>query len=214
MFSNLKLVGLKSSPVKCVLRCILVATESRMRLDEEHSTQRLVTADQLIPSRKRHVHVGVSSCFEKGTTLEARDLSDKEIMATYDIEESVQAALTGYARHTGMTLTGDFVMEAPVKVLYRLTQLVMQAWKDSQDFSGNDRCKQGRDLTEEDTDDGRRQSKQEQDPEKAMSIKRPKVVTTQASDVPFQVSTKNDDAPVEVTNWDIWTVIATSILNS
>ena len=127
-------------------------------------------------------------------------------MAAHDIEESVQTALTGYARHTGMTLTRDFVMEAPVKVLYRLTQLAMKAWEDSQDFSGDDQCRQGIDLKEENSDDERKLSKQERDPEKATSTKRPKVVTTQASDVPSKVATKNDDAPVEVTDWDIWTV--------
>ena len=69
VFSNLKLVGLKSSSVKRILRHILVAIESGMRLDEDHSTQLLVTADQRIPSRKHHVRVGVPSCFKKGDAL-------------------------------------------------------------------------------------------------------------------------------------------------
>ena len=118
-----------------------------MRLDGEHSTRRLVTNDQWIPSRKCHVSVGVPSCFEKGNAL-VEGLSNKEIMAAYDIEEGVQTALTSYARHTGMALMRDFVMELPVKVLYRLTQLVMKVWEDNQDLSDGDHRKQGIDPKE------------------------------------------------------------------
>ena len=48
--------------------------------------------------------------------------------------------------------------------------------------------------------------KQETDPEKAINAKYPKVRKSQTSEVPSQVATKNDNTPVEVTDWDIWTV--------
>ena len=115
------------------------------------------------------MRVGVPSCFEKGNTLVEHNLSDKEIMVAYDIEEGVQTALTEYAKHTGMTLTRDFVMEALVKVLYQITE-------------GNNG-----------------HIKQEQDPEKTINTKRPKATELQTSEVWSQMATKNDDAPVEVT---------------
>ena len=112
VYSNLRLTGLKSSPVKHVLQHILVSTKSGMVFDDDEMSRKLIQANQQIPSRQRHVQVGVPSCFAKGNnTLVERDLLDREMMAAYNIEESVQRALVGYVKHTGMKLTQDFVTE-------------------------------------------------------------------------------------------------------
>ena len=52
------------------------------------------------------------------------DISDKELMSAYDIEEGVQQALVAYSKHTKCPLTMEFVMEAPLKVLHTVSHLI------------------------------------------------------------------------------------------
>ena len=221
VFSNLRLTGLKSSPVKRVLQHILVSTESGMTFDEDDRTCKLIRANQRIPSRKRHVRVGVPSCFAKSSnSLVERDLSDKEMMSAYDIEESVQRALTGYVKHTGMKLTRDFVNEAPVKVLYLVTQLVIKARHDEDKTSERNNLVHSFDIETSTARNSKGTVKRPRIEELGLEVqgdsqtegkelpvsKRPRVIPEQASEVPSQVATKNDDAPVQVTDWDVWTV--------
>ena len=128
VFSDYKLSGLKSSPVKQVLQHILVSTKSGMDISMDDKAKHLVHPDQHIPSQTQHVRIAGRCCFKKKHELAEHNLTDKEILTAYDIEKSVRITLSGYAKHTGKELLQAFVMEAPVKVLYLVTELVMEAY--------------------------------------------------------------------------------------
>ena len=211
LFSDLKLQGLKSSQVKRVLGNILVSTESGVEVAgdmvKKHSL--FVTKDQRIDVRQRHLRLAVPSCFVRDPEkLVERDISDKELMAAYDMEEGVMKSLGAYSRHMGRPMSRDFVMEAPLKVLHGIGRLVKEADIGSAEGRvmeaepgtseahctsrvGGDRKAKRRDRVSEGRD-GKR-ARIEGEPQLLKGFK-------------SEVATKSDDAPVDVTDWDIWTV--------
>ena len=66
--------------------------------------------------------------------LVEQDISDKELMLEYDLEESVQKALLSYSKHTEVPLSCDLTMEAPIKVLHTVSKLIRTAWQKSLDW--------------------------------------------------------------------------------
>ena len=211
VYSSIKLSGLKSSPVKRVLQHILVSTETGMELTAGAHTQGLIHPHQRLPSQARNVRLAAPCCFVKNKALVERDITDKELMSAYDIEESVQQALSQYSLHTGKELTRAFSMEAPIKVLYPLSELVLQAYLKPPNTHTHGNTDQSATVEEA---NGIRNSDGDQSEEPIGSkrpakslvgpkLKRPKVTMGGTSDPKSQVATKNDDAPVEVTDWDV-----------
>ena len=205
--SDLKLQGLKSSQVKRVLGNILVTTESGVEVNVDHIGKQssFTTKDQRIDIKQRHIRLAVPSCFVRNPrSLVERDIADKELMAAYDMEEGVIKSLRAYAKHTGKPLSRDFVMEAPLKVLHAIGRLIKEAdVARSSDEVDPDTI--GRAVKDGDVD---RKGKRKNLDETGSSGKRVKVVPnlSGSDEGKSQVATKNDDAPVEVTDWDIWTV--------
>ena len=186
-----------------------------MELEGKDISKGYVTCEERIPSSKRHVQVAVPCCFTKcKNVLVGRDLSDKEMMVAYDLEESVQKTLRRYSRESGEALTRDFVMEAPVKVLYLALGLVIKAVGcDLPKESSQDTVKEpvptkvrNEPPTTVEKAQPDKLHRQLKDPTSSSTSVSPAVTSTQASDQRSQVATKNDDAPVETTDWDVWTV--------
>ena len=209
VLSDIKLTGLKSSQVKRVLSNVLVSTESGPTVHASSvPSKQYITKEQRIPPQRRNIRLAVPSCFTRDPDmLVERDVADKELMSAYDIEESVQRALVSYSRHRSIQLTREFVMEAPLKVLHVVSRLI----KDK--LETMDRMKLPGNHVDADRNDGgkdgsrkrRREVKEEEQVSAKQSCKREtgtKAVTKGSS----QVATKSDDAPVNVTDWDIWTV--------
>ena len=105
VYSSFKLSGLKSSPIKQALQHILVSTKTGMELKVGDQTKQLIHPDQRLPSQKQNFWAAAPCYFVKNKSLVERDISDKEIMTAYDIEESTQHALSNYSKHTGRELT-------------------------------------------------------------------------------------------------------------
>ena len=128
IYGDLKLTGLKSSPVKRVLHHLVDTTEMGPEISDHNLIRSRVSQGQRIPSYQKHIRVAVSCCFMKDkNALVDRDLSDRELLAAYNIEEGVQQSLLQHAKHQGKRLSQSFVMEAPVKVLYLVSKLILKA---------------------------------------------------------------------------------------
>ena len=219
VYGDLKLTGLKSSPVKRVLRHLLVTTEMGIEITDPKLIKDRVLQDQRIPSGKRHIRVAAPCCFSKDKkALVDRDLTDRELMGAYDIEEGAQRALLQHARHSGKPLSRAFVLEAPVKVLYSLTQTVLKVYlsKEEVDSIGareNVVKEPFASLNPEDDGATRASNTNELSSRKRaadstpnVDLKRVRPDLENASEKRSQVATKSDDAPVEVRDWDVWLV--------
>lgn len=211
LFSDVKLTGLKSSRVKRVLANLLVSTESGPSIPASvGSSKDYITKEQRIPPQKRNLRLAVPSCFTRDPTLLVeRDISDKELMSAYDIEEGVQKALVSYAKHTKTQLTREYVMEAPLKVLHAVSRLIRDKWDagsgcmGKQDIECDDILEEGNELV------GSRKRRREDKDDERSSVKQTcqkGSVMEGSSKSNSQIATKSDDAPVDVTDWDIWTV--------
>ena len=151
--------------------------------------------------------VAAPSCFTKlkGTQVE-RELTDREMMTAFDIEEGTQAALSAASKFKKIPLSQAFVLEAPIKVLYMGTTLVINKVKDSRiqrelnksDISQDTGSQCGKSISG-------LTRKRSSGLEDRIRVKKPKTDGEKASEV-SQVSTKNDDAPVNIDDWDIWSV--------
>ena len=207
LMGDLRLRGIKSSPVKRVLKHVLGSTEMGQELSTDKPKKGLVSPDQRIPNKQRHVRVAAPCCFlkPKGTQVE-RELTDKEMMSAFDIEEGTQTALSTASKFKRVPLSRAFVLEAPIKVLYTAATAIMKEVKALDTERGNDDALnewdtvgiasegnggQARKRTLISNDDGR--------------MKKTKIHVEKASEA-SQVATKNDDAPVNVADWDIWSV--------
>ena len=217
VYGDLKLTGLKSSPVKRVLRHLVDSTEMGPVISDHKLIRNRVSQNQRIPSGKKHIRVAVPCCFSKDKeALVDRDLSDRELLSSYDIEEGVQRSLLQHAKVKRKRLSRAFVMEAPVKVLYQVSKLILQACTDNKSNGNN--CsgvkepfleqpspeKEDTSGEEPDADPGRKRAV-------AAAVehtkpKRPRPNVEHASEQKSQVATKNDDAPVNVRDWDVWLV--------
>lgn len=207
VLSDYKLSGLKSSHVKRVLANLLVSTESGPPVHVSAAIRKdYITKEQRIPPQRRNLRLAVPSCFSREQDmLVERDISDKELMSAYDLEENVQRALVAYSRHTKCSLSRDFAMEAPLKVLHTVSRLIRNRWDSIDSLEGDPgiKCQQpkgGKDCRKR----GRSDTDEVGTPSK---VHRPATVGQDSiNNGVSQVATKNDDAPVDVTDWDIWTV--------
>ena len=208
VYSDLKLTGLKSSQVKRVLSHILVSTESGPSIHPTTANSGdYIGPEQRIPICKRNLRLAVPSCFSRGPNkLVERDISNRELMSAYDLEEGVQKALTSYSNHTKLPLSRDFVLEAPLKVLHMVTGVIKSSLDSVSDHEGSmetDCNNEGSMLSTS------RKCLRDKDLE-VMDIphKLPRrlEVRPEGEDVNNQIASKNDDAPVDRADWDIWTV--------
>ena len=137
--SDVLLIRLTSSPVKRVMGNLLVTTEYGRVMNPTESTTGSITQKQRIPIQLRHVRLAVPSCFTKDSkSLVDCDISYKELMSAYNVEENVQRALKGYAKFTGRAPLQDFVMEAPLKVLMTATAMFCKHLsRETSDFKGS-----------------------------------------------------------------------------
>ena len=214
VYSDLKLTGLKSSQVKRVFSHILVSTESGPPVTTTIVNKGdYIGTEQRIPIRQRNVRLAVPSCFSRRPDeLVERDISDKEVMSAYDLEENVQKALSAYARHAGVPLSRDFAMEAPLKVLYTVSKLIRAAWERGLDPKRDKGL--GLERVEDESDESlgvsklrkRDRSLVEDGLEGPRKLQRKLDEQFQKESGHSQVASKNDDAPVDVADWDIWTV--------
>ena len=220
IYGDLKLTGLKSSPVKRVLRHLVDTTVMGPEVSDHNLIKSRVSSSQRIPSGQKHIRVAVPCCFTKDkNALVDRDLSDRELLDAYDIEHGVQRSLLDYARCQGKRLSRSFVMEAPVKVLYQVSKLILEACARLEHGTpkkeGAGRVKQplkSNQLAEDDLSTrkapgsaaGKKRAVETGDDQ--TEVKRSKPDIEQASEQRSQVATKNDDAPVDVRNWDVWLV--------
>ena len=127
-------------------------------------------------------------------------------MTAFDIEEGTQAELSAASNFKKTPLSQAFVLEAPIKVLYMVTTLIINKVKD---------LRSQRELNKSDIlQDTGSQSvksisgltrKRAAVLEDGIRVKKPKTDSEKASEV-SQVATKDDDAPVNVDDWDIWSV--------
>ena len=207
VFSDLKLHSLKSSQVKRVLRNILVSTESGVEVnaDQVGKGSPFITKDQRIDVRQRHIRLAVPSCFARDPdNLVERDIADKELMAAYDMDEGVIKALGAYSKHTGKPLSRDYVMEAPLKVLHSIGRMVKEAdvaWS-TEGISADDNVE----AVSESVSSGQKSKRKCLESLEISDKQARTTVDSQTGGPKSQVATKSDDAPVEVTDWDIWTV--------
>ena len=135
VYSDQKLIRLKSSCVKLVLSHILVSTESGPAIKPSMAEEGdYIKAEQHIPIQKRNLRLAVPSCFSRRPNkLVEQDILDKEFMSVYDLEEGVQKALLLHSKHTNLPLSCDFSMEAPIKVLHTVSKLIRAVWQRSLD---------------------------------------------------------------------------------
>ena len=219
VYGDLKLTELKSSPVKCVLRHLLVTTEMGVEITDPKLIKDRIFQDQQIPSGKRHIRVAAPCCFTKDKkALLDRDLTNREMMGAYNIEEGIQRTLLQHARHSGKQLSPAFVMEAPVKVLYSRATMVLTAYTSRmENDSGGARknvvkelfmdCKSGTSGDNAgDEPNGFPRKKRTASAVPKMDSKCVKPDLENVSDKRSQVATKSDDTPVEVRDWDVWLV--------
>ena len=102
VYGDLKLTGLKSSPVKRVLLHLLITTKMGVEISDPKLIKDRIFQDQWIPSGKKHIWVASPCCFTKDKkALVDRDLTDRELLGTYNIEEGVQRSLLQHAKHLG-----------------------------------------------------------------------------------------------------------------
>ena len=94
IYGDMKLTGLKSSPVKRVLRHLVDTTVMGPEVSDHNLIKSRVSSSQRIPSCQKHIRVAVPCCFTKDkNALVDRDLSDRELLDAYDIEHGVQQSL-------------------------------------------------------------------------------------------------------------------------
>ena len=78
VYGDLKLTGLNSSPVKCVLRHLLITIEMGVEIADPKLIKDRIFQDQRIPSGKRHIQVAAPCCFTQDKkALVDRDLTDR-----------------------------------------------------------------------------------------------------------------------------------------
>ena len=140
--------------------------------------------------------------------LVEHNILDKELMLAYDVEEGVQRALVSYAKHTNVQLTREFVMEAPLKVLHTVSQ-IRNKWdaKAGLGLNQESKCEDLRGGVKEPSGIRKRMREDKEGegtPAKQSCQQEP--LTEGSTKGSSQVATKNDDAPVDVSDWDIWTV--------
>ena len=211
VLSDYKLTGLKSSQVKHVLANLLVSTESGPPVHASAvSAKDYITKEQRIPPQWRNLRLAVPSCFTRDPNmLVERDISDKELMSAYDVEEGVQRALVAYAKHTNVPLTREYVMEAPLKVLHTVLRLIRNKWDAGAGLGWNQDSKcEDRDGGGKECRGSRKQMRKEKDGEGTpvkQSCQREPLKEGSVKGA-SQVATKSDDAPADVSDWDIWTV--------
>ena len=220
VYGDIKLTGLKSSPVKRVLRHLLITTEMGVEIPDPKLIKDRVFQDQRIPSAKKHIRVAAPCCFTRDKkALVDRDLTDREMLGAYDIEEGVQRDLVQHVKHSGNQLSRAFVMEAPVKVLYSVSKMILAAYSSSTDTTSEESTTNvvkepfleskteascNSEVTNEPVGLSNRKRTAFTVPE--VDHKRAKPGLENASDNRSQVATKSDDAPVEVSDWDVWLV--------
>ena len=207
ILGELRLRGIKSSPVKRVLTHILGSTEMGEELPSKQRKKGLIQPDQRIPSKKHYVRVAAPCCFAKSKgTLVERELTDKEMMCAYDIEEGIQTALSAASKFTRVPLSRSFVLEAPIKVLYTVSTAII---KEVEAAKTQREVNTGAQDLESSPPVGKSKGDQTRKralvPDDVVGIKKTKTHNEKASEV-SQVATKNDDAPVNVEDWDIWSV--------
>ena len=221
VYGDLKLTGLKSSPVKRVLRHLLISTEVGIEIADPTKIKDRISPDQRIPSGKKHIRVATPCCFTKNkNALVDRDLTDRELLSAYDMGEGDQRALLQLSRLTGKPLSRSFVMEAPVKVMYSVASMVLQAYSGNMESDMNEEVNIGSEVKQpfaknhagtcgvnavDETSVLTTRKRASQDT-LSFDPKRAKSDLENASDKRSQVATKNDDAPVEVRDWDVWLV--------
>ena len=153
------------------------------------------------------------SVFAKGARV-LREVTPKEMMVCFDIEEGTQKALLDASG--GENLSREFVMEAPLKVLCRVGKWIQCAFgliKVMTDKRPNP-CDHslplcGKEALEEEVEGGaggKRLGDAVDDPMVQKRLKNNTSTGAAETQELSQIATKSDDAPVDVEEWDKWSV--------
>ena len=198
--SSVQLSGLKNKHVKRRLEHVLSSVEGGWPVD---SVGNLPGPSCRLPIGDRDPEVVAKSVFVAGG-LVRRKLTEKELMSCYDIEEAAQAAILncdkGAKRSLPVKSSRRYIETAPLKVLCGVGRWIRVAtgnlalrpppsfaleegdcWKDDR---GKEVC-EALGAVENDGNNG---------------------VNGTEEIKPSQIAAKRDDAPVDVENWDRWSV--------
>ena len=146
-----------------------------------------------IPIGEHKVRVHVPSVYTRNK-LVSRYLTPRELMDAYDLEIPDQTSLTSFSDKFRTTPSCAFVSEAPLKVLLAATRGLL-----SSPFSSVSPSPPPTAVNEL-LNDGSESSSRHSAPERAQATPLQPLAT------PDDVAVKHDDAMVDTTQWDRWSV--------
>ena len=200
LVSSVQLSGLKSKHIKRRLEHVLSSVEGGCPVDEVGN---LPGPTSRLPVKERDPDVVATSVFAKGGLVRQK-LTEKELMSCYDIEEASQLAILGVAeegeREGSVRSSRAYLEATPLKVLCGVGRWIRRA-------TGNLVLRTTGATIPENSE--QRKVSGIREAEAAVNVVSSQSVGAESGledSEPSQVATKRDDAPVDVENWDRWSV--------
>ena len=186
----------RSSRVKRSLKHILKTTKRGTVCDGNETQHSVSNGSNRIPPGKDCVWVRCHSVLQKGKEV-IRRLASSELMDVYDIEEATQRRLKLFKERNGKESL-SFIHQVPAKVLVMIGSLVVNEEARVEREKHPPKVVRQSELVES------LQCKQEKKMEK--EVTKDTVANIEKEEQPDVKAAKNDDAEVDVLQWDQWSV--------